>query len=65
MTTNWSSPTTDEMGSGDSAPGAIYEPRSGRVPRRRIGGAPSFVAGIVRSPTVFLTAEAPTRANPG
>ena len=39
MTTNWSSPTTDEMGRGDSAPGAIYEARLGRVPRGRIGGA--------------------------
>jgi hypothetical protein len=39
MTTRWSSPTTDEMGSGYCAPGGIYEARLGRVPRGRIGDA--------------------------
>jgi hypothetical protein len=39
MTTLRSSPTADEMGSGYSAPGAIYEARVGRVPRGRTGDA--------------------------
>jgi hypothetical protein len=43
MTTLRSSPTTDEMGRGYSAPGAIYEARLGRVPRGRMGDA-----GILR-----------------
>jgi hypothetical protein len=37
--TPWASPSTDEMGRGRNAPGAIYEARLGRVPRRRIRGA--------------------------
>jgi len=37
--TPWAEPSTDEMGRGRSAPGAIYEARLGRVPRTRIGDA--------------------------
>ena len=39
------SPTTDEMGRGHRAPGAIYEARLGRVPRGRMGDAGILLGG--------------------